>query len=131
MAAGSEGSPVNPDAVSPDRFAEIVAAQMASLPEWVREAVREVAVLTEDEPAPEVRPPRGVLFGRYYGVPLTQRGRRASGSLPDTIVLYRRPIVQACRTAAEVPGRARRVLLHEIGHALGMTERRLREMGVV
>lgn len=121
---------MNPDLVPADEFATMVAAQLASLPEWVRRAVQEVAVLTEDEPAPEARPARGVLLGRYQGVPATRRGQRASGSLPDTIVLYRRPIVLACRRVEEVPGRARQVLLHEIGHALGMSEQRLRELGV-
>ena len=121
---------MNPDRVSADEFAALVAAEYASLPEWVRQAVREVAVLTEDAPPPGAGPEHGLLLGQYRGVPLTRRGRRASGSLPDTIVLYREPIVHTTRHPSDLPRRVRQVLLHEIGHALGLGEERLRELGV-
>ncbi|HSQ37772.1 MAG TPA: metallopeptidase family protein [Acidimicrobiia bacterium] len=107
-----------------------MAAQLSALPEWVRRAVQEVAILTEDVPPPGAGPEHGLLLGRYHGVPLTRRGHRFSGSLPDTIVLYREPILRTCRRAADLPSRVRRVLLHEIGHALGLSEERLRELGV-
>jgi len=121
---------MNPAQVPADEFSAIVAAQLATLPGWVRRAVQDVAILTEDEPPPGAGPEHGLLLGRYHGVPLTRRGHRASGSLPDTIVLYREPILRTCRRAADLPSRVRRVLLHEIGHALGLSEERLRELGV-
>lgn len=121
---------MNPERVPAKEFTALVVAQFAGLPEWVREAVQDVAILTEDDPPPGARPEKGLLLGQYRGVPRTRRGHRVSGSLPDTIVLYRRPIVRVCRQAADLPGRVRQVLLHEIGHALGLGEARLRELGV-
>lgn len=121
---------MNPDQVPADEFAALVAAQFSALPEWVRQAVQEVAILTEDAPPPGAAPEHGLLLGQYRGVPLPRRGHRASGSLPDTIVLYREPIARVCRRPADLPERARQVLLHEIGHALGLGEERLRELGV-
>ena len=56
-------------------------------------------------------------------------GGRIPGSLPDRIELYRVPILQVCRSPEEVADRVRKVLGHEIGHALGLDEARLRELG--
>jgi predicted Zn-dependent protease with MMP-like domain len=121
---------VNPAMVPPDEFEGIVVGELAALPDWVRRAVQEVAFLVEDVPPAGAGPEHGLLLGQYHGVPLTRRGHRASGSLPDTIVLYRLPILRACRHVDQVQPRVRTVLLHEIGHALGLGEDRLRELGV-
>jgi len=121
---------MNPAQSPADEFSAILAAQLAALPGWVQRAVQRVAFLTEDQPPPGAGPEHGLLLGRYHGVPLTRRKYRASGSLPDTIVLCREPILPACRRAADVPARVRRVLLHEIGRTLGLSEERLRELGV-
>ena len=114
----------------PDEFEAIVTAQLAALPAWVRDAVRDVAFLVEDHPAEGTGSAEGMLLGLYRGVPQTRRAGRPSGSLPDTIFLYRVAILAVCRRAADVPPRVRSVLLHEIGHALGLGEERLRELGV-
>ena len=121
---------MSPATVPPDEFEGIVAGKPAALPDWVRRAVPEAAFLVEDVPPAGAGPEHGLLLGQYHGVPLTRRGHGASGSLPDTIVLHRLPILRACRRAAEVPPRVCTVLLHEIGHALGLGEERLREFGV-
>jgi predicted Zn-dependent protease with MMP-like domain len=57
----------------------------------------------------------------YYG--------RAPGTLPDTITLYRIPILAVCQRREEVPERVRKVLVHEVGHALGIGEAELRALG--
>jgi predicted Zn-dependent protease with MMP-like domain len=121
---------VNPGWIAQDEFDRVVADAFETLPGWVREAMRDVAIMVEDEPPDGAGPEHGLLLGMYHGVPLTRRGARAAGSMPDSIVLYRQPILRAVRRRADVSDRVRAVLLHEIGHAMGMTEARLREMGV-
>lgn len=101
-----------------------------SLPEWIRSAVSGVAIIVEDRPPPGAGPEHGLLLGIFHGIPMTRHGQRVPGSLPDQIVLYREPILAACSRPQEAPDRIRTVLLHEIGHALGMTEQRLRDLGV-
>ncbi len=116
--------------IPPQEFDLIVDREMKALPDWVQRAVSEVAVMVEDRPPAGAGPEHGLLLGQYHGVPLTRRGLRASGSLPDSIVLYRIPILMTCSDVAAVAGRIRAVLRHEVGHALGLSEERLRELGV-
>lgn len=120
---------MDPAAVPRDAFEAMVVDALDSLPDWVLPVVREIAVLVEDEPAATERRPGVLLLGLYRGIPRTTHYGRAPGTLPDTITLYRIPIVEVCDRVEDVPDRVRRVLVHEVGHAMGLSERRLRELG--
>jgi predicted Zn-dependent protease with MMP-like domain len=115
--------------MSRSTFEGIVADALDELPGWVIPIVAEIAVLVEDEQADEDATPGVMCLGRYRGVPRTRYGGRPSGSMPDTITLYRKPILITCGGPDDVPARVLTVLGHEVGHALGMSERRLRELG--
>ena len=62
-------------------------------------------------------------------MPRTSPYGRRPGALPDTITLYRIPILAVCRRPEKVAPRVRKVLVHEVGHALGIEEAELRELG--
>ncbi len=115
--------------VTRDAFEAMVVDALDSLPTWVQAVVSEIAVLVEDEQAESERRPGVLLLGLYRGIPRTSHYGRTPGTLPDTITLFRAPIVKACTTVEEVPARVRTVLVHEIGHAMGLSEARLRELG--
>lgn len=112
-----------------DAFERIVTEELDAFPEWVRRAVADTAFLVEDTPGPGVARPGVLLLGLFRGIPLTRRGARVPGSLPNTITLYRLPILRVTRDPADLRDRVRKVLGHEIGHALGLPEPRLRELG--
>ena len=62
-----------------EEFEKLVAEGYDKLPEWVREKIKNVAVLVEDEPSEEDREAQGLsddetLLGLYKGVPLSERG---------------------------------------------------------
>jgi predicted Zn-dependent protease with MMP-like domain len=120
---------MDPAAVPLDAFEAMVVDALDSLPDWVLPVVSEIAVLVEDEQAASERRLGVLLLGRYRGVPRTSHYGRAPGTLPDTITLYRVPIVEVCARLEDVPARVRTVLVHEVGHAMGMSESELRELG--
>ncbi|WP_053063652.1 metallopeptidase family protein [Nocardiopsis sp. RV163] len=118
---------MNANAMDLDAFEQLVSRSFAVLPEWVQRSMSDVALLVDD--LPPSHEPGHVLLGRFVGVPRTRRGRRVPGSLPDRIELYRVPILGVCRSSGEVEEKVTMVLRHEIGHALGIGEERLRELG--
>ena len=109
--------------VDPERFEELVADALDSLPERLGEWMRNVAVVVQHNPGP-----RGLL-GLYEGVPLTSRTTSYAGVLPDRITIYRQSICAICSTDAEVADQVRKTVVHEVGHHFGITDDRLEELG--
>ena len=104
-------------------FEDHVRAALDSLPPEVADALRNVAVVVEDQNADDPE-----LLGLYEGVPLPERGDDA-GSLPDTITIYRRPLEAEFRDPQELQHEIRITVLHEIGHYFGLDEERLAQLG--
>jgi predicted Zn-dependent protease with MMP-like domain len=120
---------VNPDEVPPDVFDDLVRDALDQLPDEAAALVAHIAVVVREEPEPgEVEPGR-LLLGLFRGIAHTRVGGRVPGSLPDVITLYRKPILTVCRTPDEVAPRVLKVLGHEVGHALGLSEEQLRAYG--
>ncbi len=104
-------------------FEEHVRAALDSLPPQLAAALRNVAVVIEDE-----NPDDPDLFGLYEGVPLPERGDDA-GRLPDRIAIYRLPLEEEFPDPAELEREIRITVLHELGHYFGLDEDRLAELG--
>ena len=109
-----------------EEFAEAISDAVDALPADLREAIANVAVLVEDDQPPGTS---GLLFGLYRGVPLPKRDNGWAGVLPDTITIYRRPIIAVSHSRADVVRRIAVTILHEIGHYFGIDDDRLRELG--
>jgi len=109
--------------VEPERFEEMVADALDSLPDELGRLMRNVAVTVEHGPGPPG------LLGLYQGVPLTSRTTGYAGVLPDRITIYRRAICAICSTEAEVVEQVRRTVVHEVAHHFGLDDRRLEELG--
>ena len=108
--------------ISRDRFEQLVADALDSIPTDLGSRMSNVAVMVED---------RGVtenILGLYQGVPLTKRGSYA-GAFPDRITIYQDPICSRCQTEEEVVVAVRRTVIHEVGHHFGIGDERLRELG--
>ena len=104
-------------------FDEHVRAALDSLPPHIAEALRNIAVVVEDE-----NPGDPDLFGLYDGVPLTERGAEAPVQ-PDRIAIYRRPLTEDFTDPAELRDEIRITVLHELAHYFGIDEARLDELG--
>jgi predicted Zn-dependent protease with MMP-like domain len=115
--------------MSVEQFEELVRDALDALPDWTTPYLDEIAVLVRDEPDAGTTRQGTTLLGLFRGIPLTAHGGRVPGSMPSTITLYRLPILATCASAEAVPARVLKVLGHEVGHAMGLGERRLRELG--
>jgi len=104
-------------------FDDVVRSALDSLPPHIAGALRNVAVVVEDE-----NPEDPELFGLYHGVPLPERGDMA-GMPPDTISIYRIPLEDSFPDPEELREEIRITVLHELAHYFGLDENRLAELG--
>ena len=108
-------------------FERHVSDALATIPKRFRDAMRNIAIVVEDEPSPtllremEIEPP-DTLFGLYQGVPLTERRWDYGNSLPDRIVLFQGPHEREARDDDDLIGSIGETLIHEIGHYFGLSE---------
>jgi predicted Zn-dependent protease with MMP-like domain len=105
-------------------FEEHVRAALDSLPRRLASALVNVAVVVEDE-----HPEDPDLYGLYEGLPLPERTGQDSGTLPDRIAIYRRPLEQDFPDPAELEQEIRITVLHELAHYFGFDEDRISELG--
>lgn len=127
-----------------EEFESLIEEAVGKLPAWVREKIKNVAILAEDEPSADVRAAEGLsenetLLGYYRGIPLTARGDMygVGMTLPDTITIYKEPTLdladEECppeATDEEFRGHVRRIVAdtvwHEFAHYFGMDEHEVR-----
>ncbi len=111
-------------AVSNERFDELVADAIGSLPPELAKEIDNVAIIVEDEA--EGRQ----LFGLFEGIPLTKRGPMSyTFALPDRITIYQGAICRHCRNDDEVRQQVRKTVIHELAHHFGISDERLTELG--
>lgn len=121
--------------MSEEEFNRIVAEEWACIPERFAASVHNVALLVEDEPDEATRTEEDLhegdtLLGIYRGVPNTERGVEygVGGTLPDTITLYRLPILKEASDRTDdveidsVRLVIRETIWHEVGHYFGHDE---------
>jgi len=122
-----------PTRMRPDDFRSILDEVLASLPEAIRGAVKEVPVLVESKPtaamaekAPHITPE---ILGLFVGTPVGDKLRAPSG-YGDVVLLFQRNLERAGATNEEVAEEIRITLLHEYGHYLGFDEEGLETLGL-
>ena|SRR3989344_2130648 len=111
-------------------FEKLVEEGFERLPRWVREKIKNVAILVEDEPSREDREAEGLsdeetLLGLYKGIPLAARGDMygVGMTMPDTITLYQIPIEEAAaEDGMDVRDVVAETIWHEFAHYFGMDE---------
>ena len=120
--------------MSEQEFEQMAVGEWNRIPERFSRKVENVALLIQDDVDDEMRKIERLqegetLLGLYQGIPLTERGSEygVGMTLPDTITLYRLPILaeaqemdRSFRDAVRIV--VRETLWHEIGHYFGMGE---------
>ncbi|HUK33552.1 MAG TPA: metallopeptidase family protein [Vicinamibacterales bacterium] len=116
-----------------DQFEDLVADALASIPRQFRDAMRNIAIVVEDEPSREllrqmdIRPP-GTLLGLYSGTPLTERRWDYGNTLPDRILLFQGPLERTSGSENDLIVAIGETLIHEIGHYFGMSEAQIEDI---
>ncbi|SBS70716.1 metallopeptidase family protein [uncultured Microbacterium sp.] len=108
-----------------DAFDAIVSDELDRLPEDMVAGLDNVVFVVED------RPEDGSLdlLGLYDGLSLTERDRYGMGELPDRIIVYREPHLDACADEDDLRDEIHTTLVHEIAHFYGIDDDRLHELG--
>ena len=116
---------------SADEMEAIARRALLSLPEPFASHLRDVVLLIEEFADDETLDAMGIedpfdLSGIYEGIPLTERSVDQSGTLPDKIRLFRRPILDEWAGGEDtLEHLIAHVLVHEVGHHFGLSDEQM------
>jgi predicted Zn-dependent protease with MMP-like domain len=118
--------------ISDEQFHELMNDAMASLPKSHIEKIKNVALLLEDDVSEETRQkmnlaPGTTLLGLYQGIPLARR-QGMQTTLPDTITLYKWPLMRHAHDLHSLKEQIRHTLWHEIAHYYGLDHPAIHEL---
>jgi predicted Zn-dependent protease with MMP-like domain len=119
------------DEIDDETFEDWVLEAIDMLPEQFRSRLGSVAIVVEERASQAELDRLGVpgLYGLYQGVPRSALG--ADHSLtPSKITIYRAPCIASARTREGVREQVIDTVHHEIAHHFGISDARLRELGV-
>ncbi len=120
----------HPDVIPPDLddLAAIAEAELKrlrpALGRYIDGVPVQVAEFADDETLQEMGCETPFdLLGLYSGGSIVAEQRGETGTLPAMIFLYRRPLLDYwCETGEPLRRVVRHVLIHEIGHHLGLSD---------
>ncbi len=122
----AEEGPRAPLELDAEVFEALVVDELDRLPDEMVEGLENLVFVVED------RPEDGSLdlLGIYEGVAITERGQYGFGELPDRIVLYREPLLDAAEgDLDELREQIHVTLVHEIAHYYGIDDDELHRLG--
>ena len=113
---------------SAEEIEEIARRTLKALPDPFARSLGDVVLIVEDFAdeetlrAIEIEEPFD-LTGIYEGLPLTERSVEQSGTLPERIRLFRRPILDEWASGEDtLEHLVAHVLIHEVGHHFGLSD---------
>jgi predicted Zn-dependent protease with MMP-like domain len=98
------------------------------LPSPFAESLGDIVLRIEEVADPDTATRLGLdhpmqLSGLYEGIPLNQQSFQHSGTLPERVTLYRRPIIAEWQsTRFSLEQLVAHIVIHEIGHHFGFSD---------
>lgn len=119
----------------PDSFEAMARAALDALPAPFAEHTRDVLLRVVDWPDQEMLDDLGLedaldLTGLYDGIPLTEKSVLDPAPFPDTVWLFREPILDEWRARGNVSLEEiiAHIVVHEIAHHFGWSDERIAEI---
>jgi len=112
-----------------DRIQELAHQALDTLPDPIRAAAGDILLRVVDWPDEGMMADLGIeepleLTGLYEGIPLTEKSVTDVAQQPDTIWLFRRPILDEWAERGDVSLKALvgHILVHEMAHHFGWSD---------
>jgi predicted Zn-dependent protease with MMP-like domain len=122
-------------APSLDEFDALACAAFAGLPAVFRQRCDGLVIVVQDWPDEAMLDDLAIddpyeLTGLYEGVDIGAKSVEDSGALPDRVFLFRRPILDewADRGNVTLGELVTHILVHEIGHHMGLDDAAIAEI---
>jgi predicted Zn-dependent protease with MMP-like domain len=117
---------------SDEQFHELIDRAFDGLPKLHRDTVKNVAIVTADEPTLQQREQLALrcnqtLLGLYEGVPLPMRQGREP-AMPDVITLFKQPLLSHSYDQASLYENIRHTLWHEVAHYFGLNHDQIHKL---
>ncbi len=117
-----------------NEFERLVRQALERIPSEFQSAMKNVAIVIEDRPGPEADDTDGemeeeALYGLYQGIPLPDRSADDSGTTPDVIYLYQKPLEEDFQDREELIREIEITIVHEVAHYFGFDEETLEQYG--
>jgi len=118
-----------------ESFEQLVSRALENLPEDIQRWMDNVAVVVQFSPTADQLRRAGIrqgsiLLGLYEGVPQTVRTSYYGLVLPDKITIFQESIERVCHTEREIASQVQHTVVHELAHHFGISDDRLRDLGV-
>ena len=118
--------------ISDEEFQALINEALEELPGEHVANIKNVAILFEDVPTLEQRQKLllrndQTLLGLYEGVPLSQRLGQTK-LLPDTITLFKRPLLMKAGTPDQLKEEIKHTPWHEIAHYYGLNHDQIHDL---
>ncbi len=114
-----------------DEFMDIAINIFDGLKNFFSGKLENITLVVEDQPSEEQLQSLNIknnqqLLGLYQGCPYSKRGWGYNLVAPDKIVLFKNNIEERAKSREEIPDIIEKVLIHEVGHYLGLSEQQLK-----
>lgn len=119
--------------VNDEQFDRMISKAMDSLPKAHMDAIKNVAIVYEDEPTELQRQElkllcHETLFGLYEGVSLTRRNGAIHNYPPDKITIFKNPMLEYVNSMEELEEQIRHTLWHEVAHYFGLNHEQIHRL---
>ena len=111
-----------------DEIEALARQALAALPEPFSSRLGDIVLQVEEFADDETLAAMGIedpfdLTGLYEGLPLTEKSVDTSGTLPDRIRLFRRPLLDEwADSGVALEQLVAHVVIHEVGHHFGFSD---------